>query len=87
MTLLIDVRTAEEYAERHAEGALHLPLDDLLSGEMGVLTDLDKHTPLSLYCRSGNRSEKAKQILEAYGFSDVVNLGGLEDAEKEALVS
>lgn len=85
MILLIDVRTAEEYAERHAEGALHLPLDDLLSGEMGVLSGVEKNTPLRLYCRSGNRSERAQQILEVYGFSDVINLGGLEDAEKEAL--
>lgn len=82
MTLLIDVRTAEEYAERHAAGAFHVPLDDILAGELGVLTDVEKNTPLRLYCRSGNRSEKAKQALEAYGFSDVVNLGGLEDIEE-----
>lgn len=85
--LLIDVRTAEEYAEHHALGALHLPLDDIVAGQMGVLTEVEKNMPLRLYCRSGNRSEKAKQALEAYGFSDVVNLGGLEEAEKEALAS
>jgi len=82
MTLLIDVRTAEEYAERHAAHALHLPLDDILAGRVGLLGATDKHTRLELYCRSGGRSEKARQALVAMGFLDVVNLGGLDDVEK-----
>lgn len=83
MAILIDVRTAEEYAERHAPLALHLPLDDILAGEIGELSRVEKNTPIELYCRSGARSEKAKQALEADGFTDVVNLGGLDDVEDE----
>lgn len=78
-TLLIDVRTAEEYDKRHISGAFHLPIMDIAGGHLGVLADVDKHARVELYCRSGARSEQAKEHLLRMGFENVVNLGGLDD--------
>ena len=79
MSLLIDVRTPEEFAERHAEGAVNIPLSDIDGGELGMLKDLPKETPIGLYCRSGGRAGVARNLLIVLGFADVKNLGGLDD--------
>ncbi|MEK7174503.1 MAG: rhodanese-like domain-containing protein [Patescibacteria group bacterium] len=79
MSLLIDVRTPEEFAERHAKGAVNIPLGDIESGEIGMLKDAPKETPLDLYCRSGGRAGVARNLLIVLGFADVKNLGGLDD--------
>lgn len=71
----IDVRTPAEYNESRFEGAELLPLQDIQSG---ALPNVDTDTTVYLYCRSGNRSAQATQILESAGYS-VVDLGGLPD--------
>ena len=81
-SILIDVRTPEEFKEGHAQGALNLPLSRIELGMLGELENLPKDTPLKLYCRSGARSEVAKHILISLGFKNVENLGGLEEIEK-----
>lgn len=81
MTLLIDVREADEYAEEHAAGAVHVPLMAIACGNLGILADVDKSARVELYCHSGNRSERARELLLAAGFTDVVNLGGLADVQ------
>ncbi|OGI19330.1 MAG: hypothetical protein A3J06_01245 [Candidatus Moranbacteria bacterium RIFCSPLOWO2_02_FULL_48_19] len=77
MPLLIDVRTREEFEERHASGALNIPVDEICAGELGILKGMPKSTAIELYCRSGHRSETAKEALTLLGFTDVTNLGGL----------
>lgn len=72
--ILIDVRSPEEFNSGHAEGAINFDVQRLMQGEM---PDLAKDAKLKLYCRSGGRAELAKNILKQYGFSDVENLGGL----------
>lgn len=84
-TLLIDVRTKEEYEERHAVGAVNIPVEEIYAGALGALESAEKNTSLCLYCRSGARSEKAKEMLLSFGFTDVVNLGGLEDVIDEEI--
>jgi phage shock protein E len=79
--LLIDVRTKEEYDEQHASSALHIPVDEICDEKLGVLSSISKDTPLRVYCRSGGRSERACFALTAFGYTDVVNIGGLEDAQ------
>lgn len=74
--ITIDVRTKEEYDTGHADGAINLPLQDL---EHGVLPDVSPDTEIMLYCRSGGRSEMARNILASKGFINVVNAGGLSD--------
>lgn len=77
---VIDVRTAEEFAEGHVKGARNL---DIRSGEFeSALKDLDKDASYSVYCRSGNRSAAAVEIMRNEGFTNVVDLGALEDAAK-----
>ncbi len=77
-TVLIDVRTPEEYALGHLEGAQLL---DLNSGEFAeALPQLTQDAEYLLYCRSGSRSAQAMQMMEDAGFTDVTNLGSVEEA-------
>jgi len=74
--LIVDVRTGEEYASGHYANAKNIPVDQVESRlkEFG-----DKDRKIVVYCRSGGRSSKAKSILEANGFKNIVNGGGLSD--------
>lgn len=74
---VIDVRTAAEWETGHLPTALHIPHVMILEGE--GLADLDKTKPVVLYCRSGGRAQRAKDYLEAQGFTNVKNLGGISD--------
>lgn len=67
---VIDVRTAEEYAEGHIPVASLLPLEELESR----ISELDKEKSYLFVCRSGNRSSQAAQILIDKGFKNVYNL-------------
>ncbi len=72
---LVDVRSVGEYSEGHAPDAINLDVEDLKSGRK---LDAGKETQIIyVYCRSGARAEAAKNLLEADGFTNVVNLGGL----------
>ena len=78
----IDVRSPSETASGHLQQAFLIPSDGI---EAGVAQQqLSKDTPIYLYCAVGGRAEKAKVRLEALGYADVTNVGGLEDAQKLA---
>ncbi len=79
--LLIDVRDADEYAEYHAPGAIHLPLMAIACGNIGILAQAAKSERIGVYCRSGARSERARVFLLDLGFTDVINIGGLDDVK------
>lgn len=75
---VIDVRTADEFVEGHVQGARNL---DLLNGDFeAALQQLDKDVPYSIYCRSGNRSATAAEMMRNAGFANVVDLGALDEA-------
>lgn len=74
---LIDVRTKEEFEEGAAEGAVNIDIADMMEGKM---PELPKDAEIGLYCRSGGRAGRAKTLLIKNGFTNVTNLGGLEDA-------
>lgn len=77
----IDVRNAQEYQEQHLEGAINIEYTDILEGVAG----LDKDTEILLYCGSGRRAGIALESLQAQGFTNVTNRGGLADVlEQEA---
>ena len=78
---LVDVRTPEEYAEGHIEGARNIDVfdDDFLEEAQ---KSLDKSRPVAVYCRSGKRSADAARKLSANGFQ-VTNLEGGIIAWKE----
>ena len=72
--LLVDVRTAEEFAEGHIEGALNI---DYFSATFSDgISKVGFEIPVLLYCRSGNRSGKAMKIMKELGFKEVYNLEG-----------
>ena len=71
---LYDVRTEEEYADGHFEGA---KLHDVQDINQGIYPDEPKDRKIYVYCRSGNRSSQATKALEKAGFTNVINLGGL----------
>ncbi len=76
---LIDVRTPREYGNNGLEGADNIPLQQLSArlDEVGP-----KEEPVVLYCRSGNRSAQALDLLEEQGFEQVYDLGAHRTASK-----
>jgi phage shock protein E len=79
--LVIDVRTADEYADDHLPNAVNIPVQELGGrlDEVAALVANDKTRPIVVHCAAGTRAAKAKAQLEAAGYSRVVNGGGLDD--------
>lgn len=75
--VVVDVRTAKEFAAAHLEQALHIPVQEL-EARLHELSQ-SKERDIVVYCKSGQRSEYAKALLLHHGFKHVVNGGGLED--------
>ncbi len=73
---LVDVRETYEFQSGHAKGAINLPLSELMSS-LDNYRNLSR--PIVVYCRSGNRSEHAKLVLQAKGITPVYNAGGLDE--------
>jgi len=78
---VIDVRTAEEWQAGHIEGAIHIPYDQMADRIAEVTRD--KAAAIALYCRSGRRSGIALKRLKELGYTNVENLGSLQDAQKK----
>jgi phage shock protein E len=78
----IDVRTAGEYEQGHVSDAINIPYDEI-TGRIGEAM-ADPDALIYVYCRSGRRSGIAQSALQQAGYSNVVNVGGLEDATKKA---
>lgn len=77
-TLIVDVRTAQEYADAHYEKSVNIPLDQLTDS----IAFLQQYDTIITICRSGNRSETAKKILIQHGLENVVNGGGWQSFKK-----
>ena len=75
---VIDVRTEAEWKTGHLEGALHIEWQDILK----IPSDIQKDEEIYLYCRSGNRSGKATQILLEAGYINAKNVGAIFDASE-----
>lgn len=70
--ILIDVRTPEEYAEGHLEGAINIDFQDPTFAEQ--LRQLEPEQKYMLYCVVGGRSGKSQKIMEEMGFKEVYNV-------------
>ena len=68
---VLDVRTAEEFAQGHVPTATLIPHDELAAR----LAELDRDRPVLVYCRSGRRATDAEKVLAANGF-DVRQIEG-----------
>lgn len=75
-TVFVDVRTPQEFASGHVDAAINIPLDQLMH-RLDAFKDFTG--PIVLYCRSGNRSGMAQLLLQAQGFRNLYNGGGLDD--------
>lgn len=73
---LIDVRTPEEFAAGHVQGAVNIPVDQLdrRLEEVGPSS-----TPVVVYCRSGVRSARAARVLRNAGFEAVHDVGAMSN--------
>ncbi|MCS6980905.1 MAG: rhodanese-like domain-containing protein [Flavobacteriales bacterium] len=72
---LVDVRTPAEFAAGSAPGAVNIPLDQVLS-RIGEFRNKEK---IVVFCRSGSRSARAKEILESHGITNVINGGSWQN--------
>ena len=72
--VLLDVRSPQEYGEGHIPGSQNVPLQQL--DKVEEVTE-NKDTVLYVYCRSGARSRQAVSLLQAMGYTNVHNIGGI----------
>jgi rhodanese-related sulfurtransferase len=80
--IILDVRTPAEYAEGHIAGAINI---DFYSSEFEeTVKALDRDDTYFIYCRSGNRSGQARNLMEGLGFAVVYNLSGGINAWQDA---
>lgn len=72
--VVLDVRTPEEFASGHLDGAAVV---DFYSEDFAdQLAGLDRSVPYVVYCQSGNRSGQATAMMAELGFTDVVDVDG-----------
>lgn len=81
---IIDVRTSSEFQESHLKDSLHI--DVLENNFKDKIAKLDRNKSYKLYCRSGNRSGKALEIMKSQGFKNLENLGSLQQALKKTKI-
>ena len=77
--VIIDVRTIDEYNVGHIENSLNIEWQAIDQ----INKSIAKDKKIYLYCKSGNRSGKAQNILINLGYKDVINLGGIDTAAKK----
>ena len=75
--ILLDVRTAKEFAAGHIKGAILIPDYEIRLRAEKELPDKDK--TILVYCRSGRRSKLAARDLAELGYTDVLEFGGIID--------
>lgn len=72
--VVVDVRTPQEYAEGHLDGALNL--DVSAPDFTTAIAALDPDVTYALYCRSGNRSAQAMDVMSSAGMTSLAHLDG-----------
>ena len=78
--VLIDVRSASEYAEGHLDNSINLTVDTIGVNIEKLVSD--KNTKIIVYCRSGNRSATAANTLINLGYTNVYDLGAMSNCSK-----
>lgn len=72
--LLIDVRTPEEYREKHIDGAINIPIYEIDNIKNEII---DSNKVILLYCKTGKRSKLVKQILMQNGYKNVYTFNAM----------
>lgn len=79
--LLLDVRLPEEFTAEHIAGATNIPVQILQER----LHEVPADRPVVFYCRSGNRTKRAAEILTQAGYCDLYDLGGIIQWKEQGL--
>ncbi len=74
--VLLDVRTPEEFATGHIPGALQLTNETFTKQDAEKLLK-NKAQTIYVYCRSGRRSKESCQKLASFGYTNVIEIGGI----------
>lgn len=72
--VILDVRENDEWADGHYLSAYHIPLNNLSKKFYSKFPN--KNDNILIYCRSGMRASKAKEILESQGYKNIMVLDG-----------
>ena len=75
--IILDVRRADEFAEKHIPDAINVPNESIEDDDIPELKDQDQL--ILVYCRSGNRSKQAAQKLADIGYTNIYEFGGIID--------
>ena len=75
--IILDVRTPEEFADKHIPDAINIPNETIGTEDIPELPDKDQL--ILVYCRSGNRSKQASEKLVRLGYTNIVEFGGIND--------
>ena len=81
--ILLDVRTKEEYESGYIPGAINIPLSDINENVVSSLPD--KSQMILVYCRSGNRSRQASDKLSRLGYTNIIEIGGINSWKGEVV--
>ena len=82
--VIVDARTAEEFAEGHIPEAILIPYDEVAEKAESLLTD--KNQTILVYCRSGRRSKLAAEELLKLGYTDIREFGGIIDWKYDIVI-
>lgn len=80
--ILIDVRSAAEYKTGYIDGAINIDVNDILTLKNDLTYNnrsINKNSVIIVYCRSGNRSRQAANKLIELGYTEVYDLGSIDN--------
>lgn len=72
-SIVVDVRTKQEYDNKHIDGSINIKYDNILSGIRNYTSDKKKR--IVLYCSNGSRSKIAYNLLISFGYTNVIDMG------------
>jgi len=81
--IILDVRTPEEFAQKHIPEAINIPNETI--GDAAISELPRKEQKIFVYCRSGNRSKQASEKLAASGYTNVYEFGGINEWNGETV--
>ena len=73
--IILEVRAAQEYGEKHIAGAINSANESIGTEDISELPDKDQL--ILVYCRSGNRSKQASEKLVKLGYTNIIEIGGI----------
>ena len=82
--IVLDVRTPEEFADKHIPDAINIPNETIGTEDIPELPDKDQL--IMVYCRSGRRSKEAAEKLVKLGYTNIVEFGGILDWKGDIVI-